>query len=69
MQIELRANGFRDSWQTCGAGDGFNYPADTARKRIDYLFLIAGIECTTARVVNTDASDHRPVLFTLRVSP
>ena len=69
VQIELRANGFRDSWQTCGAGDGFSYPADTARKRIDYLFLIAGIECTTARVVNTDASDHRPVLFTLRVSP
>jgi endonuclease/exonuclease/phosphatase family metal-dependent hydrolase len=69
VQIQLRANGFRDSWQMCGAGDGFSYPADTARKRIDYLFLIAGIECTTARVVNTATSDHRPVLFTLRVSP
>jgi len=69
VQIQLRASGFRDSWQTCGTGDGFSYPADTARKRIDYLFLIAGVECTAARVVNTEASDHRPVLFTLRMLP
>jgi len=66
VQVQLRGNGFRDSWQTCGAGDGFSYPADTARKRIDYLFAIAGVECTAAVVVNNQASDHRPVLFTVR---
>jgi endonuclease/exonuclease/phosphatase (EEP) superfamily protein YafD len=64
--VQLRSNGFRDSWQTCGTGDGFSYPADTARKRIDYLFAIAGVECTAAIVVNSQASDHRPVLFTVR---
>jgi endonuclease/exonuclease/phosphatase family metal-dependent hydrolase len=69
VQTQLRASGFRDSWQTCGSGDGFSYPADTTRKRIDYLFVITGIECTTARVLNTQASDHRPVLFTLRAPP
>jgi endonuclease/exonuclease/phosphatase family metal-dependent hydrolase len=68
VQMQLRASGFRDSWQTCGSGDGFSYPADSSRKRIDYLFLIAGVECTAARVVNTEASDHRPVLFTLRIT-
>jgi len=69
VQVQLRANGFRDSWQTCGAGDGFSYPADTARKRIDYLFAIVGVQCTSAVVVNSQASDHRPVLFTVRVTP
>lgn len=66
VQVQLRGNGFRDSWEKCGAGDGFSYPADTARKRIDYLFAIAGVECTAAIVVNSQASDHRPVLFTVR---
>jgi endonuclease/exonuclease/phosphatase family metal-dependent hydrolase len=65
VQVQLRANGFRDSWQTCGTGEGFSYPADTARKRIDYLFVIAGVQCTSATVVNSQAYDHRPVLFTL----
>jgi len=69
VQVQLRANGFHDSWQTCGTGDGFSYPADTARKRIDYLFAIAGVECTAAIVVNSQASDHRPVLFTVRLIP
>jgi len=68
VQTQLRVNGFRDSWQRCGRGDGFSYPADTSRKRIDYLFLLAGVECTEARVVDTQASDHRPVLFTLRLA-
>lgn len=66
VQTQLRANGFNDAWQRCGTGEGLSYPADSSKKRIDYLFLLAGAECTEARVVNTQASDHRPVLFTLR---
>jgi endonuclease/exonuclease/phosphatase family metal-dependent hydrolase len=69
VQTDLRANGFRDAWSTCGSGEGLSYPADVPRKRIDYLFLLAGFECTAARVVETEASDHRPVLFTLRLDP
>lgn len=67
VQMELRANGFADAWQRCGAGDGLSYPADVPRKRIDYLFPLAGVECIDARVVSSEASDHRPVLFTLRL--
>jgi endonuclease/exonuclease/phosphatase family metal-dependent hydrolase len=67
VQVGLRANGFNDAWLRCGRGEGLSYPADSSRKRIDYLFLIAGAECAAAEVINTQASDHRPVLFTLRL--
>ena len=66
VQGELRTSGFRDAWPTCGVGEGLSYPAEVPRKRIDYLFLPSGFECMSARVVETDASDHRPVVFTLR---
>lgn len=66
VQTELRANGLRDAWPVCGVGEGLSYPADVPKKRIDYLFLLAGFECMSARVLDANASDHRPVLFTLR---
>jgi endonuclease/exonuclease/phosphatase family metal-dependent hydrolase len=68
VQAELRENGFRDMWPTCGVGAGLSYPADVPKKRIDYLFVISGFECMAARVLDVDASDHRPVLFTLRLT-
>jgi endonuclease/exonuclease/phosphatase family metal-dependent hydrolase len=68
VQVALRANGFRDAWSVCGTGDGLSYPANVPVKRIDYLFLLGGFECASATVVDTQASDHRPVLFTLRAS-
>lgn len=61
----LIAGGLRDAWQACGAGDGFTYPADKPVKRIDYLFLAAGLRCTRAEVLDTRISDHRPLLVTL----
>jgi endonuclease/exonuclease/phosphatase (EEP) superfamily protein YafD len=67
VQQEMRASGLDDAWPRCGSGDGLSYPADTGKKRIDYLFLTPGVECTHAEVLVTEASDHRPVLFTLRV--
>ena len=67
VQAELRANGMNDAWAQCGRGNGMTYPADSSRKRIDYLFVEAGAECTDAAVLVTQASDHRPVLFTLHV--
>jgi endonuclease/exonuclease/phosphatase family metal-dependent hydrolase len=63
---QLIAGGLRDAWRECGAGDGFTYPADTPIKRIDYLFLTAGLHCTSAEVLDTRVSDHRPLLVTLR---
>lgn len=57
--------GLRDAWTVCGAGDGFTYPADRPIKRIDYLFLTAALVCTRAEVIDTRASDHRPLLVTV----
>jgi endonuclease/exonuclease/phosphatase family metal-dependent hydrolase len=55
--------GWRDGFRDCGKGSGFSYPADVPVKRIDYLMMTAGTRCTSAEVLNTEASDHRPVLF------
>jgi endonuclease/exonuclease/phosphatase family metal-dependent hydrolase len=62
---QLIAAGLRDAWKECGAGDGFTYPAIKPIKRIDYLFLTAGLRCTRAEVLDSTASDHRPLLVTL----
>jgi endonuclease/exonuclease/phosphatase family metal-dependent hydrolase len=61
----LMAGGLRDAWKECGAGDGLTYPADKPVKRIDYLFLTAGLRCTHAEVLETTISDHRALLVTV----
>ena len=66
VQVMARAAGLRDAWPTCGSGDGLTYPADSGTKRIDYLYLIGSAACTSAVVVASRASDHRPVLFVIR---
>jgi endonuclease/exonuclease/phosphatase family metal-dependent hydrolase len=63
---QVLAEGLRDAWAECGKGQELTYPADKPVKRIDYLFLGAGARCTSATVVDTTASDHRPVLFTVQ---
>jgi endonuclease/exonuclease/phosphatase family metal-dependent hydrolase len=54
---------FTDSWQECGSGDGFTFPADSAARRIDYVYA-RGLRCTIANVADTQASDHRPLVVT-----
>jgi endonuclease/exonuclease/phosphatase family metal-dependent hydrolase len=65
VQQSLREAGLRDAWSVCGRGDGLTYPADSAVKRIDYLYLTGSAVCRDARVVRTDASDHRPLFVTV----
>jgi endonuclease/exonuclease/phosphatase family metal-dependent hydrolase len=57
--------GLRDAWTECGRGDGLTYPADRPTKRIDYVFLTGTLRCTAAEVLDTQISDHRPLLVTL----
>ena len=59
----LREHGWSDMFVACGRSRGLSFPADTPTKRIDYLFARAGTTCSLATVLNTQASDHRPVLF------
>jgi endonuclease/exonuclease/phosphatase family metal-dependent hydrolase len=62
----VRATSLRDAWAECGKGPGLSYPADKPVKRIDYLLLPSNWKCVSARVIETEASDHRPVLFVIR---
>ena len=62
----LTAAGMRDGWSACGGeGAGLTYPAASPVKRIDFLFLPAGVACRSAEVVGDETSDHRGVLFEL----
>jgi endonuclease/exonuclease/phosphatase family metal-dependent hydrolase len=65
-QHRVRNAGWQDAWAVCdGAGDGFSYPDDVPRKRIDYLYFGGGERCRGAQVIETHASDHRPLLVLL----
>lgn len=56
--------GFRDAWSDCGRGNALTFPAASPVKRIDYLFLRN--RCASATVIDSEASDHRPLLVVLR---
>jgi endonuclease/exonuclease/phosphatase family metal-dependent hydrolase len=56
-------SGWKDAFATCGVGSGLSFPADVPAKRIDYLLFSGTTRCVSARVLATEASDHRPVLF------
>jgi acyl-homoserine-lactone acylase len=66
VQADLASGGFQDAWSRCGTGDGLSYPATSSTKRIDYLYLVGSTTCSGGAVLTTDASDHRPVKFTVR---
>ena len=66
VQKKIRAAGLRDLWDECGGGNSLTFPASVPVKRIDYVYAYRkNVRCTSARVLETEASDHRPVLFTL----
>jgi endonuclease/exonuclease/phosphatase family metal-dependent hydrolase len=62
---QLLFGGLRDVWLACGSGDGLTFPADKPVKRIDYLFIAGGLRCTSAQVIESRVSDHRPLLVTI----
>jgi endonuclease/exonuclease/phosphatase family metal-dependent hydrolase len=68
-------SGFVDAWRVVqGDAPGFTIPTDAPARRIDYLFVSAGVEIRAADVIDTSrtrvASDHFPVAADLTaVSP
>ncbi len=61
----VKAGGWIDLWTKCGTGNSLTYPQDKPVKRIDYLLSGPMVTCRKASVIDSDASDHRPVLFEL----
>lgn len=64
VHAKVMTAGYRDAWLECGKGNELTYPSITPQKRIDYVFLHGG--CSEARVIETEASDHRPLLVSVR---
>jgi endonuclease/exonuclease/phosphatase family metal-dependent hydrolase len=58
----------RDAWAG-NVDPGFTFPAVAPARRIDYVFVAGPLVVTTARVLETVASDHRPVLAHLVLEP
>ncbi|MEO7520482.1 MAG: endonuclease/exonuclease/phosphatase family protein [Gemmatimonas sp.] len=50
-----------DVWNS-DAGAGLTYPAKSPAKRIDFVLGSSHFRARAARVIETDASDHRPVV-------
>jgi endonuclease/exonuclease/phosphatase family metal-dependent hydrolase len=51
-----------DAWAVAGEGPGLTMPSDAPRARIDFLWLSAAFGARCARVPQTRASDHLPVV-------
>jgi endonuclease/exonuclease/phosphatase family metal-dependent hydrolase len=56
-----------DAFATCGTGAGESFPAHSPDRRIDYIFFQRA-RCVSARVLATQASDHRPLLAIIEIS-
>lgn len=53
-----------DAWSG-SVSNGFTYPADAPRERIDYVLVSPQFSVRSVRVPETQASDHRPVVAEL----
>lgn len=53
---------FQDAWGVTYAEAGYTYPAIDPVKRIDDILTTPNIQVQSARVIDTLASDHRPVI-------
>jgi endonuclease/exonuclease/phosphatase family metal-dependent hydrolase len=58
----------RDAWDA-GSGEGFTFPGNAPERRIDFVLVAGPLAVSEARVLETDASDHRPVVADLALTP
>lgn len=68
-EISLLRHSFRDCWETVHSGPGYTYPSGNPRKRIDYIFVNNMLKIISCKVETgyNEASDHLPVIATLRL--
>lgn len=57
-----------DVWMLVSKNNGYSFPADHPNRRIDYAWISRGnIVPVRAWVPETEASDHRPVMFEFKL--
>lgn len=64
-EIQPLLRKFKDSWSEKGRDAGYTYPAHNPDRRIDYILVSDAIGVVDAEVVETEASDHRPLVVDL----
>lgn len=62
----LTEAGYTDAFAACGSGPGATLGDPAHGQRIDRIWVRGGLRAIHAEVVDTAASDHRPLLATLR---
>lgn len=62
---ELLASGWVDSWDEKGEGPGYTANAADPRYRIDYVFHTPDLETVRVEIIDSQASDHFPVVADL----
>lgn len=67
QEIQPLYTRFLDAWALVGAGDGFTISSTAPSARIDYILSTPDIRARRARVPQTIASDHLPVVARLRL--
>jgi endonuclease/exonuclease/phosphatase family metal-dependent hydrolase len=60
---------FQDAWALTHDGPGYTYPAESPTKRIDDILTAPGIKVQSANLIDSSASDHRPVTADLVFTP
>ena len=59
--------GLVDAPAAVGLGKEFTYSSGDPHERIDYIFVSPDVQPLSARILEGTASDHRPVLVTVRL--
>ena len=57
----------RDTWTEVKRDPGFTFPADAPDRKIDYILAGPGLCTVSSAIVDSDASDHRPIVAELRL--
>ena len=63
----LTSCGLKDSWWEGGNGYGYTYHDGWMRLRIDHILYSAGLKLESIKVIDTNLSDHNPIIARFRV--
>lgn len=65
-ELQPLFSSFADAWSVA-SGSGLTYPSTAPQKRIDYILISPHFRALRADVLQSDASDHLPVLAELQL--
>jgi endonuclease/exonuclease/phosphatase family metal-dependent hydrolase len=70
VEMKLIADaGLLDSWSEAGVGQGFTFSSGDPYQRIDWIWHSDDLVAVEAQVLQTQASDHLPVVVILDIAP